>query len=462
MPIDSTHPEYSEYASLWEKCRDFNEGEEAVKNKGIKYLPALSGQTTAKYNSYKARAIFYSAASRTVSGLVGAVFRKSPLIKLPPELEYLRKDANGLGTSLAEMGISITTEMMITGRTSLFTDQETEGGKPYLAIYDAESLVNWSIENDNEFIVLQEKTLVSSEEDKFVLEEKESYRELTFDEDGNYIVRVYTKSEGGESKEWSVETIMPTVRGRATDRIPFTCISPSGLDFDLDKPPILDLVNVMEKHYQISADYANGLHVTALPTPYVAADIPANDSGEMEVFNIGTDTAWILPEGSKVGYIEFTGQGLNPIKIALDKLENMLAALGARLIETTKVASVAETAEGVRAKENAATAILSQIITSAEEGLTRALRWAAEAVGANPDEVSIKLNRDLVKAYLDANMLNALTKSLQEGTISKETYYFNLEEGGLTPPDSTFDDEQKRLTENKPLKPKENSNISMV
>ena len=446
MPVDSQHPEYSEYSELWEKCRDFNEGEEAVKKKGVKYLPALSGQTIGKYESYKSRAIFYSAAARTVSGLVGAVFRKSPRIKLPPQLEYLRKDANGLGTSLAEMGISIITEMMITGRTSLFTDQKTNGGNPYLAIYDAESLINWSTEEDNEFIVLQEKILISSEKDKFVLEEKESYRELTFDDEGNYIVRLWTKPDSGENKEWVVKTITPTIQGRTTDRIPFTCISPSGLDFDLDKPPILDLVNVMEKHYQISADYANGLHVTALPTPYVAADIPTNDSGEMDVFNIGTDTAWVLPEGSKAGYIEFTGQGLNPIKIALDKLENMLAALGARLIETTKVASVAETAEGVRAKENAATAILSQIITSAEEGLTRALRWASEVVGANPDEVSIKLNRDLVKSYLDANMLNALTKSLQEGTISEETYYFNLEEGGLTSPNSTFEDEQKRLT----------------
>jgi len=447
MPIDTTHPEYKAFSPLWTKCEDFTQGEDVVKLKGVTYLPKLSGQEPSKYKAYKSRAIFYSAGHRTVAGLVGSIFRKEPVISLPLAIEYLRNDATGTGMSLTEVAIRTITELMVTGRTSMLVDQGIDGGQSYIAIYDAHNLTNWSQESGSEFIVLKEVELVSSLEDKFELEEVERYRELAIDEEGKYTVRIWSQEKiDGQEGGWNYQTFYPVTQGRPTSVIPFTVISPSGLDFEIDKPPILDLVNVMEKHYQISADYTNALHVSALPTPYVAANLSGDD---IKVFSIGSDTAWVLPEGSKAGFIEFTGQGLDPLEKALDKLENMLAALGARLIETRKVASVAETAEGVRTKESAATAILSQIVASAEAGLERVLRWAAEAEGGDPDEVSVRLNRELVQTPLDANMLNAFVKALQENAISQETFYSNLEEAGMTTPDSTFEIELARIKSQK-------------
>jgi hypothetical protein len=454
MPIDTKHPEYKESAPSWNKCKDFTGGEEAVKSAGTTYLPKLSGQTDPKYAAYKKRAIFYAAAARTVAGLVGAIFRKAPVIALPSKLEYLRKDATGTGMSLDEVAIRIITEIMITGRSGMIVDRPEKGGNSYISVYDAVDITNWSLEED--FVVLKENVLRSGE-DKFDLEEHERYRELTLDEAGFYVVRLWTKDGGDKSNEWQYKEIQPLKNGRPISFIPFTCIAPSGLDYEIDRPPILDLVNVMEKHYQISADYTNALHVSALPTPYIAADISTDDN---EVFNIGTDTAWVLPTGARAGFIEFTGQGLGPIEKALDKLENMLAALGARLIETKKVASVAETAEGIRTKESAATAILSQIVASVEAGMEKVLTWAAEAENAETSEISVKLNRELVQAPLDANMLNALTKSLQEGAVSPELFYHNIEEAGMATPDSTFDIEQGRIKVQKDIK-KEEDRITM-
>jgi len=446
MPIDTKHPDYKVYSPLWDKCKDFTDGEETVKAAGSEYLPRLSGQTNAKYNAYKKRAVFYAAAARTVAGLVWAIFRKAPVISLPPKLEYLRKDATGTGMSLTEVAIRIITEIMITGRTGMIVDRSEEGGNSYISVYDADDITNWSLEED--FVVLKENVLLAGA-DKWELEEHERFRELTVNEDGEYIVRLWEKTNSTEEGDWGYTEIKPLQNGRPINFIPFTCIAPSGLDFEIDKPPILDLVNVMEKHYQISADYANALHVSALPTPFISGEINKEDN---EVFHIGTDVAWVLPAGSKAGFIEFTGQGLNPIEKALDKLENMLAALGARLIETRKVASVAETAEGIRTKESAATAILSQIVSSAEAGLEKVLVWAAEAENADASKISVKLNRELVQAPLDANMVNALTKSLQEDAISAELFYHNLEEAGMATPDSTFDLEQERIKVQKEIK----------
>ena len=449
MPIDTKHPDYLEYSPLWGKCKDFTNGEEAVKKAGVVYLPKLSGQTTPKYVAYKQRAIFYAAAARTVAGLVGAIFRKAPVIALPKNLEYLRGDATGTGMSLNEVAIRVITEIMVTGRSAMIVDRPALGeGKAYIRVYDAADLTNWSQEES--FVVLKENVMLAGK-DRYELEEHERYRELYLNDDGEYAVRVWAKPKE-VGAEWDYVEIHPTQNGRPIDFIPFTAISPSGLDFEIDKPPILDLVNVMEKHYQISADYANALHVTALPTPFVSADI---NTDENTTFNIGTDTAWVLPAGSKAGFIEFTGQGLTPIEKALDKLENMLAALGARLIETRKVASVAETAEGIRTKESAATAILSQIVSSVEAGLERVLNWVATAENITTDEISVKLNRELVQAPLDANMVNALTKALQEGAVSPELFYHNLEEAGMATPDSTFELEQQRIKVQKEIKKEE-------
>jgi len=351
--------------------------------------------------------------------------------------------------SLTEVAIRVITEIMITGRTGMIVDRSEDGGSSYISIYDAEDITNWSLEDD--FVVLKETTLVAGD-DKWELVEDETFRELLLNENNEYVVRLWSKVASTEEGDWEYVEIQPLQNGRPITFIPFTCIAASGLDYEIDKPPILDLVNVMEKHYQISADYANALHVSALPTPFISGNINKDDN---EVFHIGTDVAWVLPEGSKAGFIEFTGQGLNPIEKALDKLENMLAALGARLIETRKVASVAETAEGIRTKESAATAILSQIVSSAEAGIEKVLTWAAEAENADASQISVKLNRELVQAPLDANMVNALTKALQEDAISAELFYHNLEEAGMATPDSTFELEKERRDVQRKIKKEE-------
>jgi hypothetical protein len=205
----------------------------------------------------------------------------------------------------------------------------------------------------------------------------------------------------------------------------------------------MDMVNILERHYCHSADYAHGLHFTGLPQPYISGNID-NSKGDLN-FAIGSPVAWLLPENSKAGYVEFTGQGLGPLEKSLDKLENMLAALGARLIETKKVASVAETAEGIRTKEAAALSILSQVVASTEAAIEKSLRWAAEWEGANPDEVSVKLNRELVQAPIDANMHTSMIKAVQAGTMSFETYYHNLEEAGMTDPGVDPEMEKARI-----------------
>jgi hypothetical protein len=91
MPVSTKHTMYVEIEDRWSRCRDCYEGSDAIKAAGVKYLPQLDSHRLSgggqAYEAYKVRALFFNALGRTVDGFAGAVFQKSPTIKLEPEQE---------------------------------------------------------------------------------------------------------------------------------------------------------------------------------------------------------------------------------------------------------------------------------------------------------------------------------------------------------------------------------------
>ena len=141
MPINSKHPQLSEYEEIYEFLEDFYDGEQTVKANARKYVPSLSGQSTSKFNAYVDRGVFYSAFSKTIDALTGSTFNVAPAIRLPEKLEYLRNDATGNGTSLTELAVSLCVEALKTGRAGLLLDRPVDGGAPYFVMYDADGRV---------------------------------------------------------------------------------------------------------------------------------------------------------------------------------------------------------------------------------------------------------------------------------------------------------------------------------
>lgn len=468
MPVNSKHPEYQANESIWEMCEDFVAGEQAVKKAGQKYLPKLSGQSPGAYEAYKDRAPFFGGVARTVSALTGAMFRKLPAINLPSSLEYMRRDATGTGMSLNEVAIALTTEVMKTGRAGILVDRDENGGKPYLVTYDADDIINWDITEGNEFIVLEEEKVERDPNDKFELKEVEGYRELSYDFDGNYIVNIWEERQvDAKSKKTEyqiVQVIQPLKNGKPIQYIPFCAISPTGLDLDIDRPPILDMVNVLLAWWRVSADHAHAIHTICVPTPVVSDDDVQGN--EEFVLSLGPDACLKLSSTGKAEFLEFKGQGLSEVTKHKEQLMDMLGALGARLVVGTGNKTTIETAEGARIREATGSAILGSIIASVEAALEKVLRWAADWENTNPDDVEVKLNRELVSTSIDANMLTAMLNSVIKGQMSFETFYRNLESAGLTDPGVDAEDEKKRIKDNPQLivdaaKQKENSTDPM-
>ena len=129
--------------------------------------------------------------------------------------------------------------------------------------------------------------------------------------------------------------------------------------------PLLDLANVCLSHYRSSADLEHGRHFTALPQVRTSQELIQMNT--TKAFMSGQGTAWVIPnEQAKVGFLEFSGQGLGSLERALEQKKKMMAVLGARLLEGPKGVEAAETA---RIRQNTETSILGSNGSDSRNGI---------------------------------------------------------------------------------------------
>ena len=452
MAVDTKHSEYHEYYEIWERCEAAAEGQDEIHEYGVKYLPRLSGQNDAEYYAYKQRALYYNATARTVDGLTGMLFMKPETIEAPAAMDSIIADVTMGGLSLHQLSEMVAEEVITIGRCGVLVDYppivnavtlaqaQAQGARPYATMYDAESIINWKTGRINN--VEQLTLVVLEEENEIPVDEFESkcepqWRVLDLAE-GAYRQRVFRKDKRGEFI--LVDEIFPQINGRVINKIPFEFFGVRDNTSCVDKPPLLDLVDVNLSHYRTTADYEHGLHFTGLPTPVVTGYYSDDKSASLR---IGSGTAWLLPDPqSKAFYLEFTGQGLGELREALRSKEAMMATLGARILAPEKrAAEAAQTANIHRSSENS---VLASIAQSISVGLTHVMEWLRDWSNITGD-VKVELNRDFIPNSMTAQDVDVLVKSWQAGAISANVLFENLVAGDIISQETSFDDEQERI-----------------
>ncbi len=427
MPITSVHPYYNLYKEQWTDCRDAFEGQSAVKAAGARYLPPLTGQTMPEYEAYKQRALFYSITSKTLSALVGMVLDQLPELKYPESMKSYFEDHAGV--QFYEVFTTSVQELLLMGRFGVLVDRPANGGKPYLTLYTTENITNWRTNDDGSYdmVVLKEAYLDRNTDDEFLIQMKTRYRKLEI-VDGKLWITVYIQNGVASSSDY--DSITPTTitnTGVQMDKIPFVCANANGLSIDPSKPPMQDIVDINLSHYRTSADLEHGRHFTGLPTPYV---IGAESQTKM---HIGSTTAWVIPDpGAKVGFLEFTGQGLQSLEKAMSEKQSQLASLSARLIDNSTRGS--EAAETVRLRYLSETSSLRAIVRATQALLNSVYALIAEMEGSPENSVLISLSTNFLDSKLSAAELKAWVDAYLSGAISKEIYIHALKTGRALPP----------------------------
>lgn len=442
MPVDSQHTDYAAALPQWRRCKDAASGEDAVHAAGTTYLPMLADQSQAEYAAYLLRALFYNATGRTVDGLSGMVFRRAPKFTIPAAIEYVEKDVDTAGTPLLAFCEHAVEELLTSGRIGLLADyppvqgirtvaeEQAVGARPYLKLLCAEEVINWKTERINNrqqitLVVIQES--YAEQVDQFTWNTEPQMRVLRLVE-GVYVVELWRqiKVQGTAEKEWQVfQTFTPMMNGKSMAFIPFLFCGPMGVSECVEKSPIQDLVNVNLSHYRSTADYEHGLHFTGLPTPYVTGH--TFDTNEKMALGSTQVRAFANPQ-AKVDFLEFKGEGLKSLSQRLKEKEEMMAALGARMLGAQKrAAETAETAAIHRSGENG---VLASLAIAAAGALSIGLTWCAQWA-ASAEEALVELNTDYLPAGMTAQDLTALVQALQANAISRETFYDNLQRGEI-------------------------------
>lgn len=458
MGIESQHPDYAAALEWWQRMADVIAGQDAVHKAGTKYLPKLSEQTPQEYNAYKLRAAFFNATGRTIDALHGLMFRKPAAIDAQG-MDDILGDVTMAGQSMESLCAYAGRAILSYGRVGMLVDfppavsqsptvaeAVASGQRPFATMYDAMSVFNWRMSRVRNSYVLTEVRLMESyavQLDEFTEEHRPQIRVLLLEE-GQYLQRIYRKPESGSQWEL-VEQIVPLQNGQPLDYIPFVIIGPQKCSPEVAKPPLLDMADLNLGHYRSTADLEHGAHLTGLPMLFFAGI----QLGENEKVYVGSQTAVTSPSPEADGkWIEFTGQGLEALEKRCEKKEQQMAAMGARMLAPEKRA--AEASQTVEMRTGHETSMLADIAHTLTQGMTTVLGWLRDWQGAQGD-ATVAINTDYVVSQLSPQDITALVGAWQSGAISKQTLFWNLQQGEVVEDEVDFETEEARIGDQPPM-----------
>lgn len=459
MSLQTQHPSYLHYLLLWQKLRDFYDGQDTVKSKTTDYLPATPGMlldgmgvgATGKacYDSYIARAVFPDYIRDAIEIGIGLLHQKEAVIELPPELEPLRNLASNKKESLLELLQRINEQQLITGRLGLLLDFPENPVSldplPYIALYHCENIINWDESNDS--IDSDELNLVVLEESHyertggFGWAYVQQHRVLELSDD------VYKQGVFVQSTEFDAELMKPPVyKGTTLSELPFVIVNSKDTLPRVDTPPLLGLANIVESIYRGEADYRWSLFMQGQDTLVIIGGVSVSP---------GTDDTLRTGAGSRIDvtnpdgdakYIGVNSDGLSEQRLAVETDRKRAEIQSGRMIGDK--ANV-ESGKALSVRITAQTASLNQIALTSARALEKILKKAARWMGADDSLVKVIPNMEFADIdFQGQELVNIMNSRGLGAPISIQSIHAVLVDKGLTTLD--FETEMKKiLDENK-------------
>lgn len=443
------NPQYIEMLPIWQKCRIAVLGDDWIKKSALlkQIIPPLSNQPNDEYMAMVNRATFFNATGRTLEGLLGMVFRKNVVAKVPTSIQPILDDvtlAKDSPINIDDFCLEMLSERLTVGRVGYLIERPnatTQGMtvaqvqalnlRPYVAEYRAESILDWRFDRVNNaaqlVLVRLHEEVEQYEADGVTRKDNVKQERRLLLADGQYVQQIYR-----EEKKIG-DDIIPLMNGKPLNFIPFVC------DFSITKPPILDLANVNLSHFRTEVDREHGAHYTAIPTPMFAGFT----FGEGESFRLGATGGYNTSNPDATwGFLEFQGAGLSTLKEIKEEKEKQLVILGAKFLDSEK--SGVEAEGTVKIRRSGETSVLALHAMKCSRMAQRIIEIMRDWMGVS-GAVEIEVNTDYTEAGLTAQDLTALVSSWQQGAISQQTLFYNLKHGEMYPEDTTFEEEQERI-----------------
>lgn len=454
---------YAEYSAMWTKCRDAIKGHDKVQNEGETYLPKLSGQDKDDYQKYLKQAMFYNASGRTFDGYKGLVFRKDPDINAD-QIEEFVADCTLSGKSLKEFSELAVEEELKVSRFGILVDHpkldkdsdlsqaeaEQLGIRPYLIAYKAEDILEVKTARIGPVTRLVQvrlkETVNEPTDDEFEDEQITQIRVLDLEDSARYRQRVFRKVSKDSDKWEEVEDMRryPEIGGKVIDEIPF--YMPGGYEFR--EPHMIDLVNTNLNHYIKDADHSRGVSFTTRPQHLLFG---VKDDDMPKPFVLGGGHVYNFPDPeASADLLEYSGEGLKASENQLQKREEQMANLGARMLMPENQADETATEFVIKKQgENSALGGVSQLVSKA---LTNASQFAARWMDArDPEQINIQLNTDFIPFRATPEDLVKMIGAVQSGTYTLDDYLWWLAEVEMVDPSIDHDERRAQIETTPPV-----------
>jgi hypothetical protein len=219
------------------------------------------------------------------------------------------------------------------------------------------------------------------------------------------------------------------------EEVPIVPIYGARTGFWTAEPPLLDMAWLNVQHWQSMSDQRNILHVARVPLLAADEDVRADPQAPVAAKANGIITGF---KGLK--FVEHTGAAIGAGKQDLDDLEakmrKVAGEFAAGQVERTATES------GIEAGEH--TSWLRRIVENFEDALEECLRLSAVWIGLS-EGGSLTVTSDWDEERMAADLLTALTAARTSGGLSQEAYSWNLQQGGLLPPERTVEQEVEAI-----------------
>lgn len=432
MTITTCHKQYTDYIDRWAKNRAACSGQDAVKAMTTDFLPDdgegdKRPEAKSRYLRYLLRATWFPCSGYTVEGLIGMVFRKTPAVELPTELEYMMEDANGAGQSLEQLAKLATTEVIKVGRIGLLAEYPVaEPGlsrtqindrqlRALITTYLTEAIDNWRYDMVDGKLKLTMVKLIELTEvakDEFTIASETRYRVLRL-RDGVYSQAVYNDKE-----DIVIDEFTPLqADGTTFDHIPFQFVGAEDNLPDVNKAVISGIVDLNIAHYQLSADSMKNLHIHSGGMLVVSSEMSVESWKEYNPNGIvvGADTGLFVGPNGSAQMLQL--QSSDAVEGKLKSIESQMLAVGAHLITER---GDNETAEAARIDASSKASALLTASDNVSEAMEAALEDAARFMGGDPEIVEFKLNREFYPSNMTAQDAMTLIQLQDRGIIAKQ------------------------------------------
>ena len=459
-------PELSKLLPQYYLIRDCLSGEPTIKGARAVYLPMpnaedQSKENKARYDSYLKRAVFYNVTRRTLNGLVGQVFMRDPVVKVPSLLNPVIENASGTGVSLTQQSKKTLSLTLAYSRAGLLVDypEVPEGGatiadleagrvRPTITTYSPQEIINWRLTERGGEEILSLVVLAESytfADDGFEMKNAAQFRVLKLDENGEYVMEVWSEPQpsawdGSKTPKGNFQlskVLRPRgAAGQPLREIPFSFVGSENNDPQPDNPNLYDLASINVSHYRNSADYEESCFIVGQPTPVLTG---LTEEWVKDVLKgtvaFGSRGGIPLPVGGDAKLLQ-AGEN-TMIKEAMEAKERQMVALGAKLVEQKQVQRTAFEAK-VEATSEGST--LSSTAKNVQAAYAWALKWCAKFVGVPDTAITFELNTDFDIARMTPEERAQAIKEWQGGAITFEEMRAVLRKSGT----ATEEDEQAK------------------